>query len=211
MKTIKIEGKLRKELGKKASKTLRKEDSVPCVIYGNDGNINFYTPSASLKGLIYTPNVYLVKLDIEGKSYNAILKEIQFHPVTDKINHIDFIQFSEDKPVTMNIPVHVVGNSIGVKKGGKLKLRMRMLAIKALPKFLPDFVEVNVDNVDVGQAIKVGDLNIKNLTIVNKPNQKVVDVQVSRITATAEEGAAPAEGAEGAAPAAEGAEAAKKE
>lgn len=210
MKTIKIEGKLRKELGKKASKTLRKEDSIPCVIYGRDENINFYAPTPSFKGLIYSPNVYLIKLDIEGTLYNAILKEIQFHPVSDRINHIDFIQFSDDKPVTIDVPVRTIGNSIGVKKGGKLKLRMRLLTVNALPKHLPDFIEINVDDIDVGQSIKVGELNIKNLTILNKPNQKIVDVQVSRITATAEEGATPAAGAEGAAPA-EGAEAAKKE
>ena len=213
MKTIKIKGSLRKDLGKKASKNLRKEGNVPCVIYGGGENINFYAPSLSFKNLIFTPNVYFVKLDIDGTSHDVILKEIQFHPVTDEINHIDFIRYELEKPINMNVPVHVKGNSIGVRKGGKLRIALRYLLIKALPKNMPDFIELNVEDIDVGQSIKVGDLNYKNLTFLNKAKDPVVDVKISRIVTPEEEkaeaeaaaaAAAGAEGApEGAAPAAE--------
>ncbi len=190
MKTIKIKGSLRKDIGKKASKKLRKEDNVPCIIYGGGENINFYAPSLSLKNLVYTPNTYLVKLDIEGTVYDVIMKEIQFHPVSDAINHIDFIRYNNDKPIIVNVPVHLTGNSIGVRKGGKLRLAMRYLIVKALPKNLPDFIEINVDDIDVGQSVKVGDLNYKNFTILSNTKEPIVDVRVSRIVVPEEEKAA---------------------
>jgi large subunit ribosomal protein L25 len=208
MKTIKIKGSLRKDLGKKATKNLRKDDNIPCVIYGSGENVNFYAPIPSFKNLVYTPNSYLVKLDIEGTVYDAIMKEIQFHPLSDAINHIDFIRYDVDKPVTMNVPVHINGNSIGVRKGGKLRLAMRYLIIKALPKNLPDFIDINVDDIDVGQSIKVGDLNYKNMTILSNTKEPIVDVRVSRIVVEEEKekeevAATPEAAAEGAAPAAE--------
>ncbi len=189
-------------MGKKASKILRKNDNVPCIIYGGEKNVNFYTSLLSLKNLIYTPNVYLVKLDIEGDVYDTYMKELQFHPVTDKVIHIDFVQISADKPIVMQIPVHLTGNAIGVKKGGKLKLAKRLLKIKGLPKNLPDFLELNVEDIDVGQSIKVGDLKYKNITILNNARESVVSVLVSRIAEpTAEEAAATAAAVAATAPA----------
>jgi large subunit ribosomal protein L25 len=203
MKTLKIKGSLRKNLGKKATKSLRNDDNVPCVLYGGGENVNFYAPSMVFKNLVYTPNSYLVKLDIDGTSHDAIMKEIQFHPVTDKINHIDFVRFQHEKPIIMNVPVHVKGNAIGVRKGGKLRVTMRYLIVKALAKDLPDFVELNVEDIEVGQSIKVGDVTIKNATIVSNPKLPIVDVRISRMT-TPEEEKAEADAAAAAAAAAEG-------
>ncbi len=200
MKSIEISGQVRKDLGKKASEALRKNDDVPCVIYGGKENVNFFAPTVSFKHLVYTPNVYIVKLNIDGKVYSSIMKEIQFHPVSDKILHIDFTEIAEDKPIVMNIPVRVIGASIGVKKGGKLSLAKRYLRAKGLPSVLPDILEVNVENVDVGQSIKVGELNYKNVILLNGSREPVVSVLTSRVTAKGEaEGTAAATPAEGAA------------
>lgn len=187
MKTFELKGNLRTELGKKASEELRKKELVPCELYGAGENVHFYTSVLALRDLVYTPHVYLVNLDIEGKKYQAVMREIQFHPVTDRILHIDFLQISDDKPVVIDIPVKIVGNSVGVKKGGKLKVAKRYLKVKALPKHLPDVLEINIDDLDVGQHIRVNKLNFENLTIINKPNELVVSVLTSRLV---KEGAA---------------------
>ena len=183
MKSIEIKGSLRADLGKKASKTVRKQGSVPCVIYGGKENVNFFVETPALKPLVYSPNVYLVNIDVDGKVYTAIMKELQFHPVSDEILHIDFVQISDSKIVTMNIPIHVVGNSVGVKKGGRLSLVKRSLKIKALPKNLPDVLDVNVETLDVGQSVKVGDLNFPNLTVMNNSREPIVSILSSRTTA----------------------------
>jgi large subunit ribosomal protein L25 len=183
MKSIEIKGSLRTTVGKKATKSVRTQGSVPCVIYGGKENVNFFVETPALKPLVYTPNVYLVKIDVEGKTYNAIMKELQFHPVTDEILHIDFVEISDDKIVIMNIPIRVVGNSIGVKKGGRLSLVKRALKVKALPKNLPDVLEVDVETLDVGQSIKVGDLNFENLTVLNNSREPIISILSSRVTA----------------------------
>ena len=183
MKSIEIKGSLRTEVGKKATKAIRKQGSVPCIIYGGKENINFFVETPALKPLVYTPNVYLVKIDVDGKTCTAIMKELQFHPVTDEILHIDFVEISDDKVIFMNIPIRVVGNSIGVKKGGRLSLVKRALKVKALPKNLPDVLEVDVETLDVGQSIKVGDLNFENLTVLNNNREPVVSILSSRTTA----------------------------
>ncbi|MCX7987726.1 MAG: 50S ribosomal protein L25/general stress protein Ctc [Bacteroidales bacterium] len=187
MKTFDLKGNLRTDLGKKASDELRKKDLVPCVLYGGGENVHFYTTVLALRDLVYTPNVYIVNLDIDGKKYRAVMREIQFHPVTDRILHIDFLQIFDDKPVVIDIPVKIVGNSVGVKKGGKLKIAKRYLKVKALPKHLPDVLQVNIEDLDVGQHIRVNKLNFENLTIINKPNELVVSVLTSRLV---KEGAA---------------------
>ena len=194
MKTIEVKGTLRSDLGKKASKTISKSANVPCVVYGGKENINFTTVKADLKHLVYTPHVYIVNLDIDGKKVDAIMKDIQFHPVTDEIIHIDFLEVSDKKEIEMNIPVHAIGSSIGVKKGGKLSLAKRHLRVKALPKNLPDILEIAVDDLEVGQSIKVGDLNFPGLNILNGSREPVISVLSSRLTAKAgpEDAAAPA-------------------
>ncbi len=194
MKTIEIKGTIRKDLGKKATHALRKEGSVPCIIYGIGENVNFSAHVPAFKNLVYSPNVYIVKLNIDGKEYEAIMKEIQFHPVSDEILHIDFMQILEDKPITINIPIHIIGNSIGVKKGGRLNLVKRTITVKALPNDLPDYLEIDVEQLEVGQSIKVGDLKFANLSLLNNGREPVVSILSSRITAKAEEPGA--EGAE---------------
>jgi large subunit ribosomal protein L25 len=183
MKSIEIKGSVRAEIGKKASKAVRTQGSVPCVIYGGAENVNFFVETPALKPLVYSPNVYLVNINVDGKVYTAIMKELQFHPVTDEILHIDFVQVSDKKAVTMNIPIHVVGNSIGVKKGGRLSLVKRSLKVKALPKNLPDVLDVNVETLDVGQSVKVGDLNFENITVLNNSREPIVSILSSRTTA----------------------------
>jgi len=180
MKKFELKGQLRTDLGRKASEELRKKDFVPCVLYGGKENVNFYCNYLELTKLVYTPEVYIVNLNIQGKKYEAVMQEIQFHPVSDKIQHIDFLQIFDDKPITIEIPLKIVGSSIGVKKGGKLKVAKRYLKIKALPKHLPDCLEVNVETLDVGKSIKVQNLSFENLTIINKPNELVVSVITSR-------------------------------
>jgi large subunit ribosomal protein L25 len=185
MKTIEIKGKLRTDLGKKATKALRKAGDVPCVLYGGKENVNFYSDVPSFKGLVYSPNVYIVNLDIDGKKYDAILKDLQFNPVSDALNHIDFYQISQDKEVEITVPIKTIGSSIGVKKGGKLSLAKRGLRIKALPKFLPDILEIDIEKLDVGESVKVGNLNFENITVLNGSREPVVSILASRLTAKA--------------------------
>jgi large subunit ribosomal protein L25 len=200
METIEIKCSFRKELGKKATKELRKNNNVPCVMYGGGKeNINFYAPSLSFKKLVYTPNAYLVNINIDGKQFKAIMKDIQFHPVSDKINHIDFVEISDDKPVEMNIPVRITGNSEGVKKGGRLILNKRYLKVKALPKDLPVDIKINVDDLDIGQSIKVMDLQYKNIILLNQSREPVVSVRTSRLATKEEETPTEAQVAEAAA------------
>jgi large subunit ribosomal protein L25 len=190
MKTFVLKGKLRKDLGKKATNELRSKDFVPCVLYGaGTENVHFYTSVLELKNLVYTPNVYLVNLDIEGKKYNAVMREIQFHPVSDKILHIDFLQVSDTKPVVIDIPIKITGTAIGVTKGGKLKVAKRYLKVKALYQHLPDALEIKVDDLDIGQHIRVEKLSFENLTILNKPNELVVSAMTTRLVS--EEGGQP--------------------
>jgi len=181
MKTFELKGNLRTDLGKKASDELRRKELIPCVLYGGGENVHFYTGVLAVRDLVYTPNVYIVNLDIDGKKYKAVMREIQFHPVTDRILHIDFLQIFDDKPVVIDIPVKITGNSVGVKKGGKLKIAKRYLKVKALPKHLPDVLEVNIEDLDVGQHIRVSKLSFENLSIINKHSELVVSVLTSRL------------------------------
>jgi large subunit ribosomal protein L25 len=138
MKTIEIKGLFRTELGKKSSKELRKTGNVPCVIYGKEKNIHFYAHENSFKNLVYTPEAHLVKLSIEDKEYKVVLKDMQFHPVKDNILHADFIEIFDDKPVVINIPIKVTGDSVGVIAGGKLSIKRRTLKVKGFAKDLPE-------------------------------------------------------------------------
>ena len=203
MKSIEIIGSFRKELGRKSSRELRKENNVPCVIYGGEENIHFYTHENNFNKLVYTPDAHLVKLDIEGKSFDVVLKEVQFHPVTDKIIHIDFTEVSENKPISIGIPVKITGDSAGVKAGGKLRLKMRSLGVKGFAKDIPEFLPIDVTDLKIHQSIKVGDLSFDNIELTDSKKLMVVSVATSRVAQkTDEEVAAEAE-AEAAAAAAE--------
>lgn len=183
MKTLEIAVKKRNDLGKRNSKKLRSENNVPCVMYGGNGLFHFYAHENAFLKLVYTHRAHLVNIDIEGDKHLAILQEIQFHPVTDKILHMDFVEISESKPVTIHVPIELVGNSIGIKNGGKLRQKRRDLKIRAFIKDLPDHLEVDITNVDIGQVIKVGDLSYPNLELLDPHRSMVVSVISSRLAA----------------------------
>ncbi|MCU0459569.1 MAG: 50S ribosomal protein L25/general stress protein Ctc [Bacteroidales bacterium] len=197
MKTIEIKAVSREHFGKKSTNSLRAEGNVPCVMYMEKNNLHFYAHENAFRGLVYTPEVYLVTLVVDGKNYNAVMKEIQWHPVTDRILHIDFMQVSEDKPVTIDIPLRITGESVGVKAGGKLRVKRRALKVKGLTKNLPDHLTIDITNIGIGQSVKIGDLNYENLEIIDNKRAMIVSVDVSRISLKEEEAAAP--GAEAAA------------
>ena len=199
MKTIEIKAFPREHLGKKSTNSLRAEDNVPCVMYMEKENLHFYAHENAFRGLVYTPDVFLVNLEVAGKSYKAVMKEIQFHPVSDRLQHIDFMQVSEDKPVTIDIPLKITSESSGVKAGGKLRVKRRTLKVKGLTKYIPDHMTIDITGLGIGQSVKIGDLNYENLDIIDNKRAMIVAVEVSRVSLKEEEAAAP--GAE--APAAE--------
>ncbi len=203
MKSIELKGVVRESIGKKNSKKLRREDKVPCVLYGGEQNVHFAVNSNSLRDLVYTPNVYLVDLEIDGKSYKAIVKDLQFHPVSDAILHMDFLEIFEDKAVEISIPVSLQGLAAGVKAGGKLQTLNRKLKVRALPSFLPDNLEIDVTNLALGKSIKVGDVSFENIEILNDNNTVIASVKLTRAAKgmagdeKGEEGEESEEGAEG--------------
>ncbi|HOW41099.1 MAG TPA: 50S ribosomal protein L25/general stress protein Ctc [Bacteroidales bacterium] len=200
MKTIEIKGSLRTELGKKSSKEIRKAEGVPCVIYGKESNIHFQAPELSFKNLVYTHEAHLVDLNLDGKVYKTVLHDIQFHPVSDRIIHADFVQIFEDKPVIIAVPVSVHGDSVGVIAGGKLSIKKRTLKVKGLPKYLPEFITIDITDLKIHDSVKVGDLSIENIELLDMKKAVVVTIATSRVAQKAEgEG----EGAEGEAAAAE--------
>ncbi len=208
MKTIEINGSFRKELGKKNSKELRKANNVPCVLYGGKENVHFSSHENNFTKLIYTPDAHLVKLNIEGKVFEAVLKEIQYHPVSDKIIHIDFTEVSENKPIIIGIPIKVSGDSAGVKAGGKLRIRRRSLLVKGNAGDIPEFLPVDITELKIHQSVKVGDLSFDKIELIDPAKSMVLTIATSRVAQKEEE--APVEGAEAAAPAGEGAEEEKK-
>ncbi|MBE9468811.1 MAG: 50S ribosomal protein L25/general stress protein Ctc [Bacteroidetes bacterium] len=180
METIEIKGTIRENVGKKFTKQLRKDLQVPCELYGGEKNVHFYAHENDFSSLVYTPNVYIVKLKIKRKVYKAILKDIQFHPVTDKILHIDFFQVEDDKTIEIGVPVKLNGLAPGVKQGGTLYLLRRKVLVTAVVKDLPDVLNINIDNLGLGKTIKIGDLSFENLELVAPKNTVVVEVKVSR-------------------------------
>ena len=205
MQSITIKGSKRESVGKKASKALRNAEMVPCVLYGGDSPIHFTAEEKSFKSLVYTANAHTAVIELnDGGSFEAVLQDIQFHPVTDKILHIDFYQLFEDKPVTMNIPVKLNGNAPGVMNGGRLMFRNRKLTVKALPANLPDVINVDISKLRIGGTISVGDVLSEEYTFMHPDNTSIVQVKTSR-NVVAEEEEETEEGAEGAEGAAEGA------
>jgi large subunit ribosomal protein L25 len=181
MKSITIKGSQRESVGKVSTKALRNAGKVPCVLYGGDKPLHFSADEISFRDLVYTPNAHTVVIELEGgEKLNAVLQDIQFHPVTDKILHIDFYQLFEDKPVTMNIPVRLEGNSPGVRNGGRLLFRKRKLAIKALPDLLPDFITVDISKLRIGGTIAVETVLNDDYTILHPESTAIVQVKASR-------------------------------
>ncbi len=180
MKSVSIHGSKRESVGKKATKALRNAGLVPCVVYGGDEPLHFSAPELAFKDLVYTPDAHTVEVELDGVTVLAILQDIQFHPVTDRILHIDFYQIFEGKEVTMNIPVHFVGNSRGVRNGGVLRKTNRVLRVKALPKNLPDYLEADITELKIGNKLYVGALAADGITIMHPDNTVVCQVRTSR-------------------------------
>ena len=186
MQVFDLKGEVRSDLGKKATKAVRNEEKVPCVLYGGEANVHFAVKDRDLKKLLYTPSVYLVNLDLSGKSYNAVMRDIQFHPVTDKVLHIDFYETVDNKPVVIEVPVRTTGHAAGVQAGGKLALITRKLKVKALPKDMPDEIVLDVTSLGVGKAIKVQDVHIEGVELMNAKSVVVAQVKLTRAARAAQ-------------------------
>jgi large subunit ribosomal protein L25 len=222
MKTVEIIGYRRANLGKTESQRIREEGSVPCVLYGGNEQVHFHAPLILFRDVVYTNEAHFVHLNIEGDECQAILKEVQFHPVSEMILHADFLRISEDRKIKMDIPTRLVGNAKGVEKGGALVRKRASLKVYGFPKDMPDHVDVDVTELDFHHAIKVGDVKMANLEFLDPKQASIAVVEVPRAAKMAAEdeaakaaaaAASPAEGAAPAAgaPAAKAAEAPKKE
>lgn len=194
MKSITIKGSERESVGKSATKAVRDAGMVPCVVYGGDQPVHFAADERAFKGLVYTPNAHTVVIELDnGKKIDAILQDIQFHPVSDKILHIDFYQLKDDREIIMEVPVKIVGKSKGVMSGGTLRLNQRRLKVKALPKHLPDYVEADITDLDMGNKLYVTKLPVDNFKLMHPDNTVVCQVKISRAALKAAQEAAKAE------------------
>ncbi len=193
MKSITIKGQERENVGKKATKAVRDAGMVPCVIYGGDQPVHFAADKRAFKNLVYTPNAHTVVIELKGKKIEAILQDIQFHPVSDAILHIDFFQLQEDREVIMEVPVKVIGKSPGVMGGGVLRLAQRRLKVKALPKNLPDFVTADITPLEMGNKLYVTKLESKDFKFMHPDNTVVCQVRISRAAMKAAQEAAKAD------------------
>ena len=192
MKSITIKGSERESVGKVATKALRNAGAVPCVLYGGDQPVHFSSEEKAFKSLVYTPNAHTVVIDLGEKTYNAVLQDVQVHPVSDKILHIDFFQLNESKEITMEVPVKIVGTSPGVLLGGDLRLNLRRLKVKALPKDLPDFIEANISELQMGNKLYVTKVETKDFKLVHPDNTVICQVKISRAAMKAAQEAAKA-------------------
>jgi large subunit ribosomal protein L25 len=180
MKTITIEGQLRTELGKGATRQLRSQDKVPGVIYGGAKEINFSAPVMAFKSLVYTPDFQFAEIKLNGDTYRCILKDLQFDKVTDKLIHVDLLELVEEKKVIASIPLKFVGSPVGVKEGGKLHIKMKALKVKTYPKYLRENINVNIDNLELNGNVRVEDVQIENYEIMNSPRIPVASVTLTR-------------------------------
>ncbi|MFT4943925.1 MAG: large subunit ribosomal protein L25 [Patiriisocius sp.] len=187
MKSITINGSKREVVGKKATAALRNAGMVPCVVYGGDEPIHFQSPELSFNKLVYTPDVHTVVIELDGVKINAILQDIQFHPVTDRILHIDFYQIFDDKEVMMEIPVRISGSSRGVKNGGVLRIVTRKLRVKAIPKNLPDFIDADITEMKIGAKMYVTSVMDDTFSILHTDNTVICQVRTSRTAVDDEE------------------------
>lgn len=180
MKTFELNGKVRTDLGRKAAKALRCENLIPCELYGAGKNVHFTVAEAAVRKLIFTPDIYLVELDIDGEKVKAVMKEIQFHPISERVMHIDFLQVVDGKAIEMEVPVRLEGHAVGVRAGGKLSLEMRKLRVKGLADAIPEKLIVNIDNLELGKTIQVKDLHFDNLELLNGLQSVVCSVKLTR-------------------------------
>src|ERR1043166_5428264 len=194
MRTITIEGQLRTELGKGATRQLRSQDKVPGVIYGGAKEINFSAPAMAFKPLVYTPDFQFAEIKLNGDTHRCILKDLQFDKVTDALIHVDLLELVEDKKVIASIPLKFVGSPVGVKEGGKLHIKMKALKVKTYPKYLREHIDVNIDNLELNGNVRVEDVQVENYEIMNSPRIPVASVTLTR-ELKQEEAAVPAAGA----------------
>lgn len=187
MKSVALSGNKRAERGTSNANILRKEEKIPAVVYGGKENVHFTVNEVKFNKIINTPEVYFIDLDVDGTKFKAIIKDVQFHPVTDRVLHIDFLEVDEKKPVTMRIPVSLVGRSKGVANGGTLKNPIKMIRVSGLPSAIPENVEIDMTELKIGDSIKVGELNIDGLTFLGADNAVVVGVKMSRNAVEEEE------------------------
>jgi large subunit ribosomal protein L25 len=180
MKSIEIVGFKREKLGKKTSKDLRLAANVPCVLYGGQTVEHFSVPMFLFKNLVYTPEVCTVDLNIEGKKFKAILQDIQYHPVSEIILHADFLELNDNKEVKIDVPLKMVGTAPGVMKGGKLITKIRKVTIKALPKNLPDYVEIDISALELGKNIRINAIKAETFRVLNNPMSTVASVEIPR-------------------------------
>ena len=180
MKSLAISAKTREKVGKSDSKALRNQGKVPCVLYGGEKQVSFYAHENDFRKLVYTSDVFLVKLDIDGTKFSAIMQDIQFHPVTDKILHIDFLQVFDDKEITVSIPVKLTGLSIGVRNGGNLMHRRKSIITKALPANLPDAITIDITDLKIGMFVYIKDLRSDVYNFLAADNSVVVGVKTAR-------------------------------
>ena len=190
MKEINVSGQKRENLGKKASKTLRKEGMVPCNLYGEakqDGKplaLAFASPMSELRKIVYTPHIYVINLIIDGEEHTAILKELQLHPVTDALLHVDFFEVNDQKPITIGIPVKPVGLAQGVRDGGRMNLSIRKINVTAPYQQIPEHLDVDVTNLTIGKSIKVGELNYEGIELTTSKDVVVCSIKMTRQAAT---------------------------
>jgi large subunit ribosomal protein L25 len=199
MQSVTLQGTVRTELGTKYAKQLRDQGQVPCVMYGGDTPVHFYAPILAFRDLVYTAEARMASIELDGKSYNAVIQDMQFHVLNDSLTHVDFIQVIEGKPVTIQVPMVLTGNSRGVRNGGKMKFTLRNLKVKGLINDLPSSIEHDITELRIGQAIRVAEVKAgKPYEILNADNAVVVSISMSRNAVAdtddaGEEAAAPAE------------------
>jgi large subunit ribosomal protein L25 len=200
MKTVQLSGSPRANVGKVDAKVLRTKGHVPCVIYGAGEQIHFSADERAFKNIIFTPDTNLVEIEVDGKKYRTILQEAQYHKISDKLIHADFLLVSDDKAVSVQIPVKTIGQSEGVKAGGKLVIKLRKIKVRGLISKIPENIELNIEKLAIGKSIAAGDIQVDGLTLLHPKNIAVISVQTTRNVVAVEEvkAATPAAGAKAA-------------
>ncbi|MDR1182116.1 MAG: 50S ribosomal protein L25/general stress protein Ctc [Bacteroidales bacterium] len=180
MKSVSMSGSLRENVGKKDAKSQRNSGSIPCVLYGGEKQLLLLIEEKSFKDLIYTPEVFYVELDVEGQTYKAIVQETQFHPVTENLLHVDFLEIIDGKPITIDIPLRITGNSPGIMRGGKLSKRVRKLKVKGLLEHIPEMITVDISTLDILDSIRIEDVKLDNISIIDNPSKVIITILSSR-------------------------------
>jgi large subunit ribosomal protein L25 len=184
MKTVSMSGSLRKSVGKKDAKLQRSEGKIPCVLYGGKDQLKFVMEDKAFQQIVFTPDSYFIDLAVDGKHYNCVLKDIQYHPISDTILHADFIEFSQDKPLTMSVPIKFTGNAPGLIKGGQLVKKFRKLNVRALPADMPESVIIDIGKLDIEEKITVGEIPQEKYQIIENQDRYIVAIRATRVSAT---------------------------